>query len=70
MWWAGWRPLVSWSGAQTYRLFVTDGGWQKLRELMPDHDAAIAEHFSVLTEAEQRQLAGLLRKLYRARQAR
>lgn len=54
---------------RAYRLFVTDGGRQKLRELMPDHDAAIAEHFSVLTRAEQRQLASLLRKLYRAQEA-
>ncbi len=51
---------------RSYRLFITDSGGELLRTVMPEHDAAVVERFSVLTKTEQRQLNGLLRKLHRA----
>jgi DNA-binding MarR family transcriptional regulator len=45
------------------RLFLTDQGRQVHDEVVPRHDALLAEQFSTLTEEEQRDLLRLLRQL-------
>ncbi len=45
------------------RLFLTDAGRRLFAEVVPAHEAAIAERFSVLSEEEQKRLHELLRKL-------
>jgi DNA-binding MarR family transcriptional regulator len=45
------------------RLFLTDQGRQVHDEVVPRHDALLAEQFSTLTEQEQRDLLRLLRHL-------
>ena len=45
------------------RLRLTDQGEQLFAELAPRHEELIAERFAALSEDEQRQLLGLLRKL-------
>ena len=48
------------------RLFLTDEGRRLFDEVVPDHQALIAERFSALAHEEQEQLYGLLRKLDKA----
>jgi len=48
------------------RLFLTDTGRRLFEEVVPAHEAVIAERFSVLSEGEQAQLHEILRKLDRA----
>src|SRR5438067_9295271 len=45
------------------RLFLTDQGRRIHDEVVPRHDAMLAEHFSTLNEDEQRELLRLLRQL-------
>jgi DNA-binding MarR family transcriptional regulator len=45
------------------RLFLTDQGRQVHDDVVPRHDALLAEQFSTLTEDEQRELLRLLRQL-------
>src|SRR5438477_6077188 len=45
------------------RLFLTDQGRQVHDEVVPQHDALLAEQFSTLNEDEQRELLRLLRQL-------
>jgi MarR family transcriptional regulator, 2-MHQ and catechol-resistance regulon repressor len=51
---------------RTNRLFLTEEGRKLFEEVVPAHQAAIAERFSVLSEEEQAQLYELLRKCDRA----
>jgi DNA-binding MarR family transcriptional regulator len=51
---------------RTNRLFLTEEGRRLFEEVVPTHQAAIAEQFSVLSEEEQAQLYELLRKFDRA----
>jgi DNA-binding MarR family transcriptional regulator len=51
---------------RTNRLFLSEEGRKLFEEVVPTHQAAIAEQFSVLSEQEQAQLYELLRKLDRA----
>jgi DNA-binding MarR family transcriptional regulator len=48
------------------RLFLTDTGRRLFEEVVPAHEAVIAERFSALSEGEQAQLHEILRKLDRA----
>ena len=48
------------------RLFLTDEGRRLFEEVVPAHEAAIAERFSILSEGEQVRLHELLRKFDRA----
>ena len=48
------------------RLFLTDEGRRLFEEIVPLHEAVIAERFSVLSEGEQARLYELLRKFDRA----
>ena len=48
------------------RLFLTDEGRGLFDEVVPVHEAMIAERFSVLSEGEQARLHELLRKVDRA----
>ena len=48
------------------RLFLTDEGRRLFDDVVPDHEALIAERFSALAHEEQEQLYGLLRKLDKA----
>jgi DNA-binding MarR family transcriptional regulator len=45
------------------RLFLTETGRQVHDKVVPTHDALLAEQFSSLTEAEQRELLRLLRQI-------
>jgi DNA-binding MarR family transcriptional regulator len=47
-------------------LFLTDKGQQLAAEVIPAHEAHIADHMSVLTPDDQRTLAALLRELDRS----
>jgi DNA-binding MarR family transcriptional regulator len=47
------------------RLFLTEAGRRLHDEVVPRHEAMIAERFGALTAAEQRQLLDLLRRLDR-----
>ncbi len=47
-------------------LFLTDAGRRLFEEVVPAHEAVIADRFSVLSEKEQAQLYELLRKFDRA----
>ena len=51
---------------RTNRLFLTDEGRRLFGQIVPAHEAVIAERFSVLSEREQTQLHELLRKFDRA----
>lgn len=51
---------------RTNRLFLTGEGRRLFEEVVPAHEALIAERLSVLSPGEQRQLLELLRKLDRA----
>jgi DNA-binding MarR family transcriptional regulator len=51
---------------RTNRLFLTDKGRRLFDEVVPAHEALIAERFSVLSPVEQGQLHELLRKLDKA----
>ena len=51
------------------RLFLTDEGRRLFEEVVPAYEAAIAERFSVLSEADQARLHELLRKLDSALEA-
>ncbi len=51
---------------RTNRLFLTDEGRRLFEQIVPAHEAVIAERFSVLSEREQTQLHELLRKFDRA----
>jgi len=46
-------------------LFLTDEGRRSFKQIVPAHEAVIAERFSVLTQREQTQLYELLRKFDR-----
>ena len=48
------------------RLFLTDEGRRLFDEVVPDHEALVAERFSALSHEEQEQLYELLRKLDKA----
>ena len=48
------------------RLFLTDAGRRLFAEVVPAHEAVIAEQFSVLSEGEQERLHELLRKIDKA----
>jgi DNA-binding MarR family transcriptional regulator len=48
------------------RLFLTDEGRRLFEEVVPVHEAVIAERFSVLSDGEQARLYELLRKFDRA----
>ena len=48
------------------RLFLTGEGRRLFEEVVPDHEALVAERFSALSHEEQEQLHELLRKLDRA----
>ena len=48
------------------RLFLTYEGRRLFEDVVPVHEAGIAERFSVLSEADQAQLHELLRKVDRA----
>jgi DNA-binding MarR family transcriptional regulator len=54
---------------RTNRLFLTDKGRRLFEDVVPVHEAAIAERFSVLPEADQARLHKLLRKFDRALEA-
>ena len=51
------------------RLSLTDKGRRLFEEVVPAHEAGIAERFSVLSEADQARLHELLRKFDRALEA-
>jgi len=51
---------------RTNRLPLTEDGRKVFEEVVPAHEAMIAERFSVLSEEEQAQLYELLRKFDRA----
>jgi len=51
---------------RTNHLFLTEDGRKLVEEVVPAHEAMIAERFSVLSEEEQAQLYELLRKFDRA----
>jgi DNA-binding MarR family transcriptional regulator len=51
---------------RTNRLFLTEEGRRLFEEVVPAHEALIAERFSVLSRAEQEQLHELLGKLDKA----
>jgi DNA-binding MarR family transcriptional regulator len=51
---------------RTNHLFLTEVGRKLFEEVVPAHEAMIAERFSVLSEKEQTQLYELLRKFDRA----
>ena len=51
------------------RLFLTDEGRRLFEDVVPAHEACIAERFSVLSEADQARLHELLRKFDRALEA-
>ncbi len=50
---------------RTNRLYLTDAGHALAADLVPAHEALIAEQFSALAPEEQVQLLGLLRTLDR-----
>lgn len=51
---------------RTNRLFLTDAGRGLYAQVVPAHEAMIAERLAALAPEEQRQLLALLRKLDRA----
>ena len=51
---------------RTNRLYLTDAGRALFDDVVPAHEALIAEQFSALSAEEQVQLLALLRKLDRA----
>jgi DNA-binding MarR family transcriptional regulator len=51
---------------RTNRLFLTEAGRQLFEETVPAQEAMVSERFAPLSEEEQAQLHGLLRKLDRA----
>ena len=63
----GWISRVQEGRAN--RLFLTDEGRRLFEDVVPAHEAGIAERFSVLSEADQAQLHELLRKFDRALEA-
>lgn len=48
---------------RTNRLYLTEEGRRLFREVVPAHEALIAERLSVLSKEEQRLLSEILRKL-------
>jgi DNA-binding MarR family transcriptional regulator len=63
----GWISRVQEGRAN--RLFLTDEGRRLFEDVVPVHEAGIAERFSVLSEADQARLHELLRKFDRAMEA-
>ena len=63
----GWISRVQEGRAN--RLFLTDEGRRLFEDVVPVHEAGIAERFSVLSEADQARLHELLRKFDRALEA-
>ena len=63
----GWISRVQEGRAN--RLFLTDEGRRLFEDVVPAHEAGIAERFSVLSEMDQARLHELLRKLDRALEA-
>ena len=63
----GWISRVQEGRAN--RLFLTDEGRRLFEDVVPAHEAGIAERFSVLSEADQARLHELLRKFDRALEA-
>jgi DNA-binding MarR family transcriptional regulator len=63
----GWISRVQEGRAN--RLFLTDEGRRLFEDIVPVHEAGIAERFSVLSEADQARLHELLRKFDRAMEA-
>ena len=63
----GWISRVQEGRAN--RLFLTEEGRRLFEDVVPAHEAGIAERFSVLSEADQARLHELLRKLDRALEA-
>ena len=51
---------------RTNRLYLTDEGRRLFAEVVPAHEALIAERLSVLSKEEQRHLSRILRKLDRS----
>jgi DNA-binding MarR family transcriptional regulator len=60
----GWISRVQ--DGRANRLFLTDEGRRLFEDVVPAHEAGIAERFSVLSEADQALLHELLRKFDRA----
>ncbi|MGF1470684.1 MAG: MarR family winged helix-turn-helix transcriptional regulator [Rubrobacteraceae bacterium] len=61
------RGLLSRSpDGRANRLFLTEQGRQLFDEVVPTHEALVAQQFSSLSFREQRELMGLLGKLDRA----
>ena len=60
----GWISRVQEGRAN--RLFLTDEGRRLFEDVVPAHEASIAERFSVLSKADQARLHELLRKFDRA----
>ena len=58
--------LVRRQEGRANRLFLTDRGRRLFADIVPAHEALIAEQFSALSAEEQVQLLGLVRKLDRA----
>ena len=63
----GWISRVQEGRAN--RLFLTEEGRRLFEDVVPAHEAGIAERFSVLSEADQAGLHELLRKFDRALEA-
>ena len=63
----GWISRVQEGRAK--RLFLTDEGRRLFEDVVPAHEAGIAERFAVLSEMDQARLHELLRKLDRALEA-
>jgi DNA-binding MarR family transcriptional regulator len=63
----GWISRVQ--DGRANRLFLTDEGGRLFEDVVPAHEADIAERFSVLSEADQARLHDLLRKFDRALEA-
>jgi DNA-binding MarR family transcriptional regulator len=60
----GWISRVQ--DGRANRLFLTDEGRRLFEDVVPAHEAGIAERFSVLSETDQALLHELLRKFDRA----
>jgi MarR family 2-MHQ and catechol resistance regulon transcriptional repressor len=60
----GWISRVQEGRAN--RLFLTDEGRRLFEDVVPAHEAGIAERFGVLSEADQARLHEVLRKFDRA----
>lgn len=54
---------------RTKRLFLTVEGNRLFREVVPDHERWLPQQFTALSDAEQRELLRLLRKLERSQRS-